>query len=69
VLTKLVDMAVNGTNEASKVKATELIGKTEGMFREVTESREAALSDEQIIADLSEGDPALAEMLRKRLGI
>jgi hypothetical protein len=39
------------------------------MYREVKEHREAALTDEQIIADLSGGDPAIAELLRKRLGI
>lgn len=68
VLGKLVDTIEHGSDSA-RATCLKLLGQYQGMYREVKEHREAALTDEQIIADLSGGDPAIAELLRKRLGI
>ena len=69
VLSALKNMALTAKTESSKVKAIELIGKSIGLFLDKTEySREARLTNEEIVQDLSQGDPVVADMLRKRLG-
>lgn len=50
------------------VRAVELLGKRLGMFRDKIEVSEVrAMSDDELVAALSDGDPAKAAMLREML--
>ncbi|SRR6266852_1627294 len=70
VLTNLAELrqgAVSAKQYGPAVRAAELIGKELGMFKDSVEIEMKRKSDEDLIADIAKGDPALAAALRKRL--
>ena len=69
VLGKLKKQVETGKNEGATQQALKLLGMTQGMYRDVVETSERTLSNEELISQLAEGNEPLAAMLREQLGV
>lgn len=69
VLGKLKDQLEKGKNEGAKMQAAKLLGQTEGMYKEVTETSERTMSMHDLISQLAGDDEALKAQLTARFDL